>query len=96
MPVLRVGEHVRERIHGLAVHVDLVVQVRRGGEARRADGGDQLIARDQLPRAHRDARAVRESRTDPVAVVDLSNLSSSARSAGGTGFEVCAIGSAKT
>ena len=50
------------------------MKVRAGRESSIADGGDQLSARDALPRAHHDARAVRELGDDAVPVVDLERV----------------------
>src|SRR5438445_13610873 len=50
----RIRHHVLHRVHRLAIHPYLVVQVRTGGEAGRADERDLLPAFHALPAHHED------------------------------------------
>src|SRR5690242_3989857 len=60
-----------QRIDGLAVEQNLVVQMRARRAARRADIADHVAALDSLADADGIARQVAESRRDAIAVRDF-------------------------
>src|SRR5712691_12918608 len=64
-----IGHDILHRIHRLAVHPHLVVQVRSRGEPGRADPRDLLPALHALAADHENLRAVGEAGHQPEAVV---------------------------
>src|SRR6266550_5991835 len=64
-----IGHDVLHRVHRLAIHPHLVVQVRSRGEAGRADERDLLPPLHALAPHHEDLRAVRKPGDQPEAMI---------------------------